>query len=150
MSNDLSNLQINALLSGVKGYQGCYPCNGLPTRIPVETSYYVVNLERADQPGSHWCSIIVEPERSIYIDSFGFPPNLQTLAWLRRRQRPIFYSKRELQAYSSSRCGFYCCYFILQHAAGKSIERVLASFSGKVDQDERKIKDYFARRLQKS
>lgn len=151
----LTNLEIDQILHNIPGYKGTWSDDDIPlTRNrPNSTSYYIVNLQHSSQRGSHWCLIIEEKNRMVYLDPYGVVPDKDTLKWIKTRKKPLYYSKYDLQALSSNRCGFFCMYFILNHAGRKgrknfprrSVEEILDDFNdipGQRD-NEQKLQNYF-------
>ena len=104
--------QIESILklenSTKSGFQGVFPIDLLPSR---QTGSYVINLDKHDQPGSHWVAVYDDGEKVEYFDSFGIPPTCRTFLG-----STAVYSTAHIQPLMSNACGFYCVYFIIKRA----------------------------------
>lgn len=71
----LSNFQLEQLAAELNiPLSGVYMKNELPQN--TENGNYIINLENAPLPGSHWIALIVKNSICFYFDSFGqVPPN---------------------------------------------------------------------------
>ena len=56
-------------LFGAK-FHGVYPSDRIPT-LSTRTPYTILNLDRSDQPGSHWIAVAKSNNDIIVYDSFG-------------------------------------------------------------------------------
>ena len=55
-------------------FRGVYAADEVPNNLPCPAAY-VVNADKATEPGSHWVAFYHErPDRLEYFDSFGKPP----------------------------------------------------------------------------
>jgi hypothetical protein len=69
--------------------------------------FYIVNMEDSNKgSGSHWCSIMKRGDVSIYFDSYGFPPPIAIMDFLRPSK--IAYSSNDIQYLTSVLCGYFC------------------------------------------
>lgn len=142
---ELSNYDIDDMLKSIPAYQGCYAADGLPKKKVAGTSYYVVNMQDKNKPGNHWMCIIKEKDKIYFIDPFGFPPNNYISSWLHSRKLPIYYNDKDLQAFNASSCGYWCCYFIINHYLGIKIPVLINSFQKGVQDDENRLEYFFSK-----
>lgn len=76
---------------------------------------YIFNLQDSTDengvslPGTHWTAAFVEGNRSVYFDSFGFPPPEQVEQFLSKHHA---WNAAQIQSLRSEVCGYYCLYFI--------------------------------------
>ena len=117
--------QIEAILklesSTKAGFQGVFPIDLLPSRQP---GSYVINLDKHDQPGSHWVAVHDDGEKVEYFDSFGVPPTCRTFLG-----PTAVYSTAHIQPLMSNACGFYCVYFIIQRSCNVPMIDILSLLS---------------------
>jgi hypothetical protein len=112
----ISNHYISSvLLPFCSEFRGVFSCNTIPAQLlQLERFSIVCNLSKAGEAGSHFVAIIVNPERALYLDSFGLPcVVLEISNFLRRLKKPVFYSTQQVQHFKSKLCGFYCILFVL-------------------------------------
>lgn len=112
----ISNHYIDSILRPTcTGFHGVFSADTIPTNLLRYNQFSIVcNLSKAGEPGSHFISIIVFPNRVLYIDSFGLPCVVQDIInFIRQLKRPIFYNYQQVQDVSSPFCGFYCILFVL-------------------------------------
>ena len=53
-----------------KKYDGVFSRDNIPS----QNGMYIINLDSKIGPGTHWVSVIIEPNRLLYFDSFGLIP----------------------------------------------------------------------------
>lgn len=121
--NSLSNYDINEYLRNVNNFQGVYSIDNLPS-IPYGCG--VVNLDKSYQKGSHWVCYYNDDKLNFieYFDPFGeyklknvkikknFIPQ-EIVNFLKSSNKKIMYNDGFIQDISSSKCGAYCCYYII-------------------------------------
>lgn len=56
-------------LFGVK-FKGIYPSDKIP-RLNTLSKYCILNLDKSNEPGSHWVALAHCPEGAMFYDSFG-------------------------------------------------------------------------------
>ena len=78
-TNELNNLSLNKLLIR-EYYAAIYPSDKLPNTL-LPFSFYILNLDPSDKPGSHWILISTFqcPKYVDYICSFGSKPEKQNM-----------------------------------------------------------------------
>lgn len=124
-------------------FRGVYPSDCLPNKIGSGTANaYVINLDRMDQPGSHWTALYVNPfGDAIYMDSFGLAPTLPAIKqFISENSRSITFNKVPIQSLVGWTCGLYCVYFIQKMCDGASLNAFIAEFKALQPQfNDRKI-----------
>ena len=53
-----------------KKFKGCYPSDQIP-KLTNETPYCILNLDTANQNGSHWVGVCKDGDKTYIYDSFG-------------------------------------------------------------------------------
>ena len=77
--------------------------NDLPNDI--ETGFYIVNLDSDDikgHTGTHWTCIIANDEQCYYQDSFGQPPPIEVIIFMRSRYESYYINKTQIQDINSN------------------------------------------------
>ena len=73
---------------------------------------YIINLQNHDEGhGSHWVALAVRADSALYFDSFGMPPPLQVIRFV-RDDYTLVYNKQDIQNIDSGVCGSYCLAFL--------------------------------------
>jgi len=158
LSNELTNFDIDEYLHKIKAYHGCFIKDELPELNP---GFYVVNLNG----NSHWTVLCKDLDihgnpSYLYFDSFGFPAPLEVEQAIERdahRKTEYVSMKNDLQAYSSTACGFFCIAFVKflnkrknkERAGTKSrsepmvhaYEKFIALFDTDAEKNDRVLKD---------
>lgn len=113
-------------------YLGAFPSDRIPTRIPSRCAF-VVNMDKASMPGSHWFAVHINP-RNIYIfDSFGTLPNpikrwIKKLSKSHKRKR-VLYNAVAHQVPDEVTCGGYAIYVLCQLGHGRRFSSLLSDFA---------------------
>ena len=71
-------------------------------------SYYIVNLEDLTDDGSHWVSVLIKNNKTVYFDSFGVVPSLQVEEFLHKSKKKYMFNNKIIQDLSSTNCGLFC------------------------------------------
>ena len=98
-------------------FRGVYPIDLLPKR---QQGAYVINLDKHDEPGSHWVAVYDDGKTVEYFDSYGLPPTC--LEFLGTSYN---YSSVQLQPLLSLACGYYCCYFLIHRIQGLNMSKIV-------------------------
>ena len=108
--NELSDVEIEEILDKMKVYDfnGIYARDEL-TKDEMEKGFYIFNLDDTEGVGTHWVAVYYDNVfPSIYFDSYGFPaPTI-----IENRIKPYIFSDRDVQAFNSTACGYFCIAFI--------------------------------------
>ena len=110
-------LQTNFMTKDI--FRGVYPMDQLPSTC---TGAMVINTDDHNEPGQHWVAIYYDDVKE-YFDSYGIPP--QDTRLQKFIGDDAYYNFIQLQRPLSNACGFYCVYYILQRARGKSADDVI-------------------------
>ena len=65
----LTNIEISEYYKNEPRFNGVYSRNNLPNKIKKRA--YVINLDEYGNTGTHWVSLFVKTNETIYFDSFG-------------------------------------------------------------------------------
>lgn len=105
----LSNFDIMKYYNNINQFGGVYSRNNLPTVI--EPKFYIVNLDDATGPGSHWvCIFNCDPDVCYYFDSFGVDPADEVLKFMRQSHNKIAMNTYQIQELGTIMCGYFCIY----------------------------------------
>lgn len=127
---------VNALTTDPRAkyvFKGIIPRDHLEDTI-VHTrhpSAYIINLDRHDEPGSHWvaCYFSSSGGEAEYFDPYGLPPSHPEIEhFIKKNSRRYRFSRRVIQSPLSKTCGIYCVYYVKKKARGYSLERALLPF----------------------
>eukprot|EP00732_Lithocolla_globosa_P000595 Lithocolla_globosa_v1_NODE_204_length_5187_cov_37.604053.p4 type:complete len:123 gc:universal NODE_204_length_5187_cov_37.604053:1268-900(-) len=68
----------------------------------------IINLDKSDNPGTHWVAGFKRGKQAYYYDSFGVQPDDRTIKALRNPgDPPIKYNTGMHQKIESNRCGYF-------------------------------------------
>jgi hypothetical protein len=108
-SNELSNIEINKVLSNVKLFNGVYMRDELNYN-NIKKGFYVLNLDESKGPGTHWTGLYIDKfNKKYYFDSYGFPAPLE----IEKLIKPYIYNNKIIQSINSTSCGFFVIAWIL-------------------------------------
>ena len=91
----------------------------------------IINFNTSSEPGSHWTSYYCDGDTRIYFDSFGEPPPLELLKYLKSdlefsKNLPVIKrSALTVQHDQSSECGSLCLYVLKQLSLGTPFEDII-------------------------
>ena len=106
----------------IKNFRGVFMRDTLPKKC-YQTECGVINLDSIKNDGTHWVCYKISKERSIYFDSYGFPPPEELVEYLRK---PIEYSNFVVQRLNSGPiCGHLCLHVLYQLGRKKSFLDIL-------------------------
>lgn len=111
-------------------FGGVYASDRLP-EIP-QYNAYIVNLDPASKPGSHWIAIYFDRRKESvdYFDSYGLKPrNVGILRFLKKNAIFKNYNLITYQGPCSTVCGQYCLYFLYHKANGLSMAHIQKKFN---------------------
>jgi hypothetical protein len=125
----MDNRTVDKLLSQNKltarYYRGCYPIDKIPKCLHFPCAM-VVNLDRADQQGSHWIAIFAENHsKAYYFDSYGNGPVDELKEYLRREFKSVTWNNHAFQSVTSTVCGHYTIFFIYNMCLGLKYHEIL-------------------------
>lgn len=89
----------------------------------------VLNLDKSNQPGSHWVAVYMERRNGIievdYFDSTGKPPIPRIKRFLRELPfEKVIRVNAKCHQRGNRECGMYSMYFILQRIKGRTMEQL--------------------------
>ena len=122
----------------VKQFGGVYSRDNIPRNI--EHKFYIVNLDDAAGPGSHWvCIFNCHPDVCYYFDSFGVDPSTEVLQFMKQSHKKILMSTYQIQKLGTIMCGYFCIYVCNQLLNQISFCDILLQFDPKNYQHNDKI-----------
>jgi hypothetical protein len=96
-------------------------------RLPISI---IVNLEDSSQRGSHWCLLFADDKQKIYYSSFGDPPPVEAIQFLKSLDdRKIMSSDTQIQSFGTSHCGELCMHILYHLNKGVNFEDIILSFT---------------------
>lgn len=129
----LYNTQIQKIMKPFEkyGFKGVVALDQIDILIPKikkgERMSFIMNLDKSNEPGSHWVAVYIDPEESLeYYDSFGEnPPESfsKDILYLINQLKPAVYLKFKVnkiqdQSSSSKNCGFFAMKFLIDRYKG--------------------------------
>ena len=100
----LTNIEISEYYENEPRFNGIYSRNNLPNKI--KKGAYVINLDEYEKTGTHWVSLFVKPNYTVYFDSFGvehIPKEINKFI-----DNNIESNIFRIQANDSIMCGYFC------------------------------------------
>lgn len=129
---------------------GVYASDTLPKQIEHYPCGLIVNTDPQTEKGSHWVAMYFPNElKAEFLDSYGNSPEFYQdsfKTFLDSHSRKWTYNHRCLQSLMSSMCGQFCVYFITNRNRGKSLSKIVNSFSNKLNVNDHRVSE-FVRRL---
>lgn len=124
--------------SGVPGFLGVFARDTLPSGIN-EGESMIINLNKANQGGSHWVAVYCGADYCEYFDSFGIiaPPEIRKMCYT--SGKPAIYSTNSIQNINSILCGYYSIYFILMRNLGVDMYDIIYQFEINNDKKNDKV-----------
>lgn len=123
--NSLTNGQIERMLKGVKSFKGCFCSDDLPKKR--EIGFYVFNLDKERNPGTHWTMGQIKKDGSVYVDAFGMPPSNEVEKFL-THGNGLMVNTHDIQSMRSTCCGYFSVYMIKQLNMGRKPKDVISDF----------------------
>ena len=106
----LSNIELEDAIMrlNIPNFGGCYCINMLP-KICHRVECGILNLDNSRGDGTHWTAWYVNNRTKIYFDSYGLPPPLEIIDYLKR---PIYCNTDSIQPTDTVVCGHLCLYVL--------------------------------------
>ena len=80
----------------------------------VNNGFYIINNQSSTQgSGSHWTCLHLNKDTSFFFCSFGSPPSIEIVKYVRSFSKHFKNNNRIIQHLKSEHCGFYCIGFML-------------------------------------
>ena len=86
----------------------------------IKDGAYTINLDYKQSKGTHWVSLFIERNATVYCDSFGIEYIPQEVS-SKIKDKSITHNIFRIQSDDSIMCGYYCIAFIEYLIAGKSL-----------------------------
>lgn len=111
-------------------FRGVFACDDLPVKVK-KPATFIINLSKKLEVGSHWVGLFIDTYNCCYyFDSFGLPPsNLYIISFIRKHSVHMIHNSKQLQHITSTKCGQFCCAFIVNILKNKSIAAFIMKFS---------------------
>jgi hypothetical protein len=98
-------------------------------------------MDSSSGGGTHWVAMKNDKNKLLYFDSFGLPPPEE----IKQFNKKIVWNTSQLQHTASSKCGFYCIYFINELAKGKELYDVIYNLDQFTQhKNEKMMEKYFS------
>ena len=120
----------------------------------VEDGCYIINLQSSTSGnGTHWLSLFIHKNHSYFFDSYGAPPSVEIMKFVKKRKGcHMYYNNFIIQDLKSVNCGFYALAFLLWCYSyvlfSKDMKNMFNDFVKAFDDDTTKndkiLKDFFA------
>lgn len=129
-----------------RSFLGCFPSDRIPavSDVTLPTYSFIVNVDKSNEPGSHWFAVYVTPRRVYIFDSFGTLPRV-IRPWCRTLgTRRVFYNSTAHQSLNEVTCGGYAVFALCELARRHPFSSVIARFRS-TRYDDAFIRAYLAR-----
>lgn len=127
-------------------FLGVFPSDRLPEDIKQYPASLIANVDKSNQPGSHWIAIYIDrEEQGIFFDSYGNGPGYYTdsfKAFLEKNTKNYKFNTKCLQSMYSTVCGHYCLYFILMKSRRFSLETIVSRFGENKSHNDETVKQF--------
>lgn len=139
-NNPITNIDITNAIGHIKGFNGVFAHDMLPSIKKSKINFGVVNYHNYKQPGSHWVAYYYDPKQAYtkFFDSYGLPPSNKIKQFLLSYGKPIVWNAKMIQSTNSNRCGWYTIYFIQASYKENSFYDIISHFesNGKMFNDK--------------
>ena len=134
MDQGLTNFDLVKLAKYLKinNFRGVFCRDTLP-KVPHEKESGIVNMNTAQEPGSHWTGYYKDGSKRIYFDSFGQITPLELQKYLKTKEElendasVIQRNTDIVQKPGSSICGQLCLYVLDKLSKGAEFQTVIDS-----------------------
>ena len=134
----------NARRKTLEAFSGIYSIDTLPTFISCRPFLMIVNTHTHNLPGEHWIAIhIDENKNGELFDSLAIPVNNTLIRWLNTFTNKWKTNSRSFQHPTSSTCGAFVLYFILNRLHVKDFESITAVFTSSFPVNERFVTNFY-------
>ena len=109
---------------------------------------YICNEQTSRELGSHWFLILIESDKTYFIDSFAKTPKYyQVDKKLKKLKKPVAGLSDMLQNPFSTLCGEYCLFFAYHLSRNFSLENVINFFTDDCVRNDQSIKQFVWRKF---
>ena len=105
----------------IPNFRGVFLRDELPKK-PGWNECGILNLDDSNGVGSHWVAFLKSGNEKIYFDSYGLPPPLELIKYLRR---PVLYNSERIQPDNEVFCGHLCLYVTKMVGDGMNFQEVI-------------------------
>ena len=135
--------EILQLLNCVPNFLGCFAQNSVDSLfLQSLPCTFLVNVDSANEPGSHWLALALFDDTIEIFDPLGFkfynwqsvPCHLLTFIHSEAASKKLYISS-QIQSLTSNLCAFYCMYFVIERVF-RSFHSITADFSSPCKNDE--------------
>ena len=126
-------------ISSIPNFRGVMMRDELPIK-PLKIECGVLNLNTHDQRGSHWVCWFKQENERYYFDSFGEPPPLELLRYLKtpeefKSNAPVIRRSAVIvQHFGSNECGSLCLYALKMLTNGVDLSVILSALVNRLFQ----------------
>lgn len=102
----------------------------------------VFNLDKHDDPGSHWVAMYIDSKNIDYFDSYGSPPPKILIPFInsvKNKWKLKYHHNKKRFQYGGSECGLFSMYFLLHKMNGATMQEI----------EKKKITDRMMNQLRK-
>ena len=134
----------NARAKTLEAFNGIYSIDTLPSFISRRPFLMIVNTHTHNLPGEHWIAIhIDENKNGELFDSLAIPVSNTLIRWLNTFTNKWKTNSRSFQHPTSSTCGAFVLYFILNRLHVKDFETITAVFTSSPFLNERFVTNFY-------
>ena len=134
----------NARAKTLEAFNGIYSIDTLPSFISRRPFLMIVNTHTHNLPGEHWIAIhIDENKNGELFDSLAIPVSNTLIRWLNTFANKWKTNSRSFQHPTSSTCGAFVLYFILNRLHVKDFETITAVFTSSPFLNERFVTNFY-------
>lgn len=113
-----TNIELMQLVEKLKipNFRGIFMRDELIKLNPLKQECAILNLDSSNNEGTHWNCWIKDGDNKYYFDSFGAPPPLEIVKYLKS---PILYNTYQIQQFNETNCGEWCIYVLKEYYNNK-------------------------------
>lgn len=103
------------------------------------SSLVILNTDNESGEGKHWCAIFLESSNHSFefFDPYGLPPSAYGVNhFFEEHKRPVFYSKKVVQSFTSNVCGYHCMFFAYYRCRGISLHNILKFYVDDLEKND--------------
>ena len=110
-------------------FEGVFSIDNLPKYLPTN-SCLLFNSDPTSKPGTHWLALFMNDNKQLeFFDSYGLNTTFYKLS---KKNLPKHYSlkcnKTQLQDLYSTKCGYFCLYYIYYKVRQYKMEDIFINF----------------------
>lgn len=127
--------QIASFLQMDSKTRKCYKGIALRDEIPLQyrsdkPALYILNTDRSDGPGQHWCVVYYYRNTAEFFDPFGMHPTTYGLDIIveSRGFQYLVHNTCTVQNILSSVCGYHCLFYAFHRVRGCTLMDILNTY----------------------